>query len=198
MARTRRSAPLAATPPESREDVSVFVRIEVRHPETGGLNLPDLRDHLGNQLIAVEAAQHGARGKGRKAGIEMVCSAERIARRYRPHPAAAPAFRRPAQRGIPRRDSASSAPPSRHLRRRVRWPSTLSMTRLRGCGPPRCPDLLRGQTKVIGVDDQPAHAESVAAARVSFAFFGFNPRLESNPADEKIQTCIGLSRSRVV
>jgi len=46
MARTRRSARSQQRRQNLGEDVSVFVRIEVRHPETGGLNLPDLRDHL--------------------------------------------------------------------------------------------------------------------------------------------------------
>src|ERR1019366_7884355 len=53
------------------KDVRMFVRIQVSHLEPGGLNLPYLRSDSRNQLIGIEPAQHGARGKGRKAGVEL-------------------------------------------------------------------------------------------------------------------------------
>ena len=54
-----------------RKDVGVLVGIEVRHLETGGLNLPDLRRDFLHQLVAIKASKHGARGESRKPGIKL-------------------------------------------------------------------------------------------------------------------------------
>ena len=54
-----------------RKDVGVLVGIEVRYPQTGRLNLPDLRRDFFHQLVAIEASKHGARSKRRKAGVKL-------------------------------------------------------------------------------------------------------------------------------
>ena len=50
----------------------MFVGVEVSHLEAGGLNFPDLRGDLRDQLIAIEAPKHGASRQGRKARVELV------------------------------------------------------------------------------------------------------------------------------
>ena len=47
-----------------RKDVGVFMGIEVSHLKTGGLNFSYLRSDFCDQLVAIEASQHGARGEG--------------------------------------------------------------------------------------------------------------------------------------
>ena len=51
--------------------MGVFMAVEVRDLKTGGLNFLYLRRDFGDQLIAIEPSQHGARGKGGKTGIEL-------------------------------------------------------------------------------------------------------------------------------
>ncbi len=55
------------------------MRAAVSNAETGGLNFPYLRGNFRDQLIGIEASQHGARGERGKTGIELVrlCRANR-------------------------------------------------------------------------------------------------------------------------
>src|ERR1039457_6378849 len=47
-----------------RKNVRMFMSIEVSDFNSGGLNLSDLRRDFFNQLIAIEASEHGAGGEG--------------------------------------------------------------------------------------------------------------------------------------
>src|ERR1700723_1870283 len=62
------------------KNVSVFVGIEVSDLHSGRLNLSDLRNHFGDQLITIEASEPGARGEGGEAGVELL----RLGRANRP------------------------------------------------------------------------------------------------------------------
>ena len=136
------------------KDVGVFVRIEVSDLETGGLNLPYLRSDFRDQLIAIEASQHGARGEGRKAGVELarLCRANRQQRIHR--------VRWRHRRSVHQYDVASHG----EIRRRARRSHRVLERRAIGHQCRRRYDSTGvgfhngsihscGQTKIIGVDD---------------------------------------------